>query len=146
MRRSDTEWILRLGRRSGMNHKGYFTSTTPWSLWKQWRESLRCPLSGYKVIFLAFHKTWYSCSLKYTDLLFNCNLRLVSVSMEMTAFWDMEPSSFVRVAGCFTGTYFFHHQDDNEGSTHLWNVDLLSRDYMALYVIFSFIPWLRQSM
>jgi hypothetical protein len=44
------------------------------------------------------------------------------------------PSSLVGVTRRFRGAYCPHHHPDDGGSTHLWNVGLLLRDYTALYL------------
>jgi len=44
---------------------------------------------------------------------------------------DIAPCSLVEVDRRFRGAYFLHQGDDG-GSTHLWNVGLLQRDYTAL--------------
>jgi hypothetical protein len=57
--------------------------------------------------------------------------RWLSSGMRMTAFSDISPCS-LDVTRRFRGAYCLHNKD-YEGSTHLWNVDLLKRDYTALY-------------
>jgi hypothetical protein len=49
------------------------------------------------------------------------------------AFWDVAPCSHVKVDRRFRGAYCLHHQGDDRGSTHLWNVGPLQRDYTALH-------------
>jgi hypothetical protein len=48
----------------------------------------------------------------------------------MTVFWDLAPCSVYRR---FRDAYCLHHQGNNKGGMHLWNVGLLLRDYAALY-------------
>jgi hypothetical protein len=48
-------------------------------------------------------------------------------------FWDVEPCSNVEVDRLFKGAYCLHHKGDDGGSTHLWNVGQLQRDYTALH-------------
>jgi hypothetical protein len=45
----------------------------------------------------------------------------------MTGVWDTAPCSLVEIHPCLT------HRPYGEISTHVWNVDLLRRDYTALY-------------
>jgi hypothetical protein len=56
-----------------------------------------------------------------------------SVSMKVTAFRDTVLCSFTKVERCFRGAYCLHHQGDDAGSMHLWNVSLLQQDHTALY-------------
>jgi hypothetical protein len=55
----------------------------------------------------------------------------LTVSIKMTAFWDMAQCSIVEDR-CFRDAYCL--QQHGDGSTHLWNVGLL-RDYTASYLI-----------
>jgi hypothetical protein len=48
--------------------------------------------------------------------------------IKVTAFWDKAPCSLVEV------DQLFHHRLEDGGSTHLCNVGLLQRKYMALYL------------
>jgi hypothetical protein len=58
---------------------------------------------------------------------------LTATSMKMTAFWSIA-RSLVEGDRRFRSVYFLDHQEnDGRGSTHLWNVGLLQRDYTALY-------------
>jgi hypothetical protein len=53
--------------------------------------------------------------------------------MKFRVFWDVAPCSLVEDERHFRGAYCLHHKgDDNGGSTHLWNVTQLQRDYTAL--------------
>jgi hypothetical protein len=54
----------------------------------------------------------------------------------MTAFWDVAPCS-LGVDRRFRGAYYLHLRLYDRGSTDFWNVDLLQRDYTALYPISS---------
>jgi hypothetical protein len=56
-----------------------------------------------------------------------------AVSLKMTAFWATQPCSLVEVDRRFGGVYCLHHQG-NGGSTHLWDIGVLQRDYRALYI------------
>jgi hypothetical protein len=49
--------------------------------------------------------------------------------MKIIAFCDVVLYSL----RCFRGAYCFHHQGDDGGSMHLWNVSLLQQGYMTLY-------------
>jgi hypothetical protein len=49
-----------------------------------------------------------------------------------SVFWDVEPCR-LGVARRFKGSYCLHHRPDDGGSTHLWNVGLLKRDYTVLH-------------
>jgi hypothetical protein len=50
--------------------------------------------------------------------------------------WVVAPCSLVKINWRFKGAYcLHHHRPDNGGSTHLWNVCLLQRDYTVIY------PW-----
>jgi hypothetical protein len=53
----------------------------------------------------------------------------------MEAFWDIMPCSLVVVDRRLRGAYCLHnqgnHRPDDGGSTHIWNVSLLQRDYTA---------------
>jgi hypothetical protein len=51
---------------------------------------------------------------------------------KIKSFGDVAPCSQVEVDRCFRGAYCLHHRRDVEGSTHLWNVGQLQRDYTAL--------------
>jgi hypothetical protein len=57
----------------------------------------------------------------------------VVVSLKITAFWDMVLCSLIRVEQDFRCAYCLHHQGDNGGSTHLWNIGLFLWDYMVPY-------------
>jgi hypothetical protein len=57
---------------------------------------------------------------------------LTTASLKMTAFWDVASCSLVDVDGRFRGAYCRQHQRD-DGSTHLWNVGLLPRDYTVIH-------------
>jgi hypothetical protein len=60
---------------------------------------------------------------------------LTAVSTKIVAFWDIAPWSLVEIDRRFRGEYCLHHRGDRPddgGSTHLWNVGLLQRDYTAL--------------
>jgi hypothetical protein len=63
-------------------------------------------------------KCRFSKSLQIFNL---CEIIGFTASMKIVAFWDMTPWSLVEV------------YPDDGSSTHLWNVGLLLRDYMALY-------------
>jgi hypothetical protein len=41
--------------------------------------------------------------------------------MNMTAFWDTAPCSFVEVDRCFRGAYCLRHQGDVGGSLKRWS-------------------------
>jgi hypothetical protein len=58
---------------------------------------------------------------------------ITDTCMMMSAFWDITSYTVLEVDTCFSGAYYFHHQDDNAGKNHLWNVGLLQEDYTALY-------------
>jgi hypothetical protein len=62
---------------------------------------------------------------------------LTAASMKYRVFWDVAACSHFEVDRRFRGAYCLHHQDDDgpddEGSTHLWNVDQLRRDYTTLH-------------
>jgi hypothetical protein len=56
---------------------------------------------------------------------------------KMSVFWDLAPCSLVVVDRCLRGAYCLHHQGDDDwpelrGSTLLWNISLLQRDYKAI--------------
>jgi hypothetical protein len=51
----------------------------------------------------------------------------------MIALWEKAPCSLVEICRRFRDAYFLHHQGDNGGDTHHWNVGLLQLDYAALY-------------
>jgi hypothetical protein len=55
------------------------------------------------------------------------------LTRKMTTFCDIAPCSPVAHRR-FIGAYNLHHQGDNGGSTHLWNVSQLLRDYTAHYL------------
>jgi hypothetical protein len=81
-----------------------------------------------------------SCSLTKLPFEENPTLNMIIrkhdnfTTMKTTAFWDIAPCSLVEVDRRFRGAYcLLHHGDEDGGSTHLWNVDLLQRDYKALY-------------
>jgi hypothetical protein len=58
---------------------------------------------------------------------------LTAASMKIRAFWDVAPYSLVGVNRRFRGAYSI---PGDGGCTHVWNIGLLQRDYMALYLIF----------
>jgi hypothetical protein len=49
--------------------------------------------------------------------------------MKIIAFWDIALHTLVKVERRFKGAY----RPDDEGSTHLRNIGLIQRDYVALY-------------
>jgi hypothetical protein len=57
---------------------------------------------------------------------------LSAASIKITAFWDTALCSLVEVDRRFRSAYCLHHQDDDWGSTYLWNV-VLRQDYTSLY-------------
>jgi hypothetical protein len=64
---------------------------------------------------------------------------LTAESVKMTASWDVAPCSLTKVDWRFRGTYYLHHQDDDGGNTHIWNVGLLQRDYSISQKVIIFI-------
>jgi hypothetical protein len=54
--------------------------------------------------------------------------------------WDVAPCSHVEVDRRFRGAYCFHHRRDDGGSTQLWNVRPLKRDYSRRRVQTSYSP------
>jgi hypothetical protein len=54
-----------------------------------------------------------------------------SYALKMIAFWGRAPCSLVEVDQRFRGANCLHHQCDDGGSKHLWNVCQL-RDYGAV--------------
>jgi hypothetical protein len=71
-------------------------------------------------------------SREHTDI----NVRfqvLMVLSMKMIAFSDIALCSLVEVDQHFRGVYYLAHCPDDGGSTYLWKVGLLERDYTALY-------------
>jgi hypothetical protein len=58
---------------------------------------------------------------------------LTAERMKRTSLCDIAPCSLVEVGRHFRDAYCFHHQGDDEGSMHLWNVGLLQSDYTALF-------------
>jgi len=53
--------------------------------------------------------------------------------MKFRIFWHVAPFSHVAVDWRFRGAYCLHHQGDDGGSTHLWNVGQLQLYYTALH-------------
>jgi hypothetical protein len=54
-------------------------------------------------------------------------------AIKMTTLWDVMPCS-LKVDWSFISAYCLHHQHpDDGGSSNLWNVGLLQRDYTALH-------------
>jgi hypothetical protein len=68
-----------------------------------------------------------------TSCLYESKLLRFLSFMNMTVFWDVSSCTHVEVDRRFTGAYCLHHQGDDGGSTHLWNVSHLLCDYMAQY-------------
>jgi hypothetical protein len=60
---------------------------------------------------------------------------LMAASMKLRAFYNVVPCSFVGVDRHFRIANCLHHHPDDGGSTSVWNVGLLQREYTALY------PW-----
>jgi hypothetical protein len=58
-------------------------------------------------------------------------------STNFTAFWDIEPCSFVEVERCFRAAYCFHHQDDREGNTEQYPWRFLSSDWLHTGYVFT---------
>jgi hypothetical protein len=58
---------------------------------------------------------------------------LKAANVKFAVFWDVALCCHFEVDRRFRGTYCLHHQGDNGGSTHLWNVDKLQRDYTVLH-------------
>jgi hypothetical protein len=52
--------------------------------------------------------------------------------MKFRVFWDVAPCSHVEVNRNFTGAYCLRRHRPDGGSTHLWNVGPLQRDYTDL--------------
>jgi hypothetical protein len=55
---------------------------------------------------------------------------LMAASMKFRVFWYVAPWSHVEVDRRFSGAYCVHHQGDDGGSMHLWNI---GQDYMVLH-------------
>jgi hypothetical protein len=57
--------------------------------------------------------------------------------LKMIVLWYIAPYSLAGVDRCFRHAYCIHYQGDDRPddgrSMHVWNVDLLQRDYTALY-------------
>jgi hypothetical protein len=60
--------------------------------------------------------------------------------VKAAVFWDIAVCSLVEINRRFRGTYCFHHQSDNRGSKHLFNIGQFLRDYTA-----SVCPCIEQS-
>jgi hypothetical protein len=58
--------------------------------------------------------------------------QVITAASMMTGFWDTAPCIVVEVDRRFRGACCLHRPDD-VGSTYLWNICLLRRDYTALY-------------
>jgi len=58
---------------------------------------------------------------------------LTAASLNTTVFWGIAPCSLLEGNRCLRGAYCLHHRRGVRGSTHLWIVGLLLRDYTALY-------------
>jgi hypothetical protein len=60
--------------------------------------------------------------------------------LKMRDFWNIAPCILVGIDRRFRDAYCLHQPD--EGSTHLWNVGILQRDYTALYPtrLYSYSP------
>jgi hypothetical protein len=72
---------------------------------------------------------------EFTNIVFITLMRfqvLTAAIKKIKALWDIELCS-LGVDRRFRGAYCLRHQGDDGGSTHLRNVGLLQRDYMALY-------------
>jgi hypothetical protein len=50
---------------------------------------------------------------------------------KMTVVWDAAPCSLVENDRRFRGVYCLHHQNDDGGSKHIWNVGKCLSDYTA---------------
>jgi hypothetical protein len=65
------------------------------------------------------------------------NLLKTWFNLKFRVFFDVAPCSHVEVDRRFRGAYCLHHQGDDGpddgGSTHLWNVGPLQRNYTALH-------------
>jgi hypothetical protein len=57
----------------------------------------------------------------------------MTAEMKMAAFWDVALCSLVEVDRRFRGAYCFHLRPYDGVGTHIWNIVLLQRDYVALY-------------
>jgi hypothetical protein len=58
----------------------------------------------------------------------------MAMSIKFRVFWEISPSSHVKLERRFRCVYCLHHQgDDDGGSMHIWNVSPLQCDYTALY-------------
>jgi hypothetical protein len=58
---------------------------------------------------------------------------LTAASTKVTVFWDIAPNSLVEVDRRFWVAYCLNQSPNDIGSTQLWNVGQLQRDYTALY-------------
>jgi hypothetical protein len=72
-----------------------------------------------------------SLFLKWQGNCNNYNSKVVSVNI--AAFWVIEPFSLVEVYRRFRNAYCLRRRPSDGGSTNLWNVGLLRREYMTLY-------------
>jgi hypothetical protein len=53
----------------------------------------------------------------FSNICAYCDIHvLTTANMNMTAFWDTAPCSFVEVDRCFRGAYCLRHQGDVGGS------------------------------
>jgi hypothetical protein len=50
---------------------------------------------------------------------------LTAASMKMTVFWDVAPCTLIEIDRHFGDAYWFHHQGEDGGSKHIWNVGKL---------------------
>jgi hypothetical protein len=55
---------------------------------------------------------------------------LTAASRTMTAFWNIVPCSLVEVDRRFRGAYCFHHQENDEHTTHLRNFNEITWYYI----------------
>jgi hypothetical protein len=58
---------------------------------------------------------------------------LMVASMKVSAFWDTELRILIEVGQHFRRAYCLHHQGDDWGSMHLWNLGLLQGYDVAIY-------------
>jgi hypothetical protein len=74
-----------------------------------------------------------------------CSLCVSCSLYEAAAFWAIVPCSLVEVYLCFIGACCLHHQGDEWGSKHLWNIGKLLPDYTAQqprrYWSWYSLPW-----
>jgi hypothetical protein len=74
------------------------------------------------------------CSMHWTVLdhpPYSPDLSPCHFHMKIIIYWDIAPCSLVEINQCFRGAYCLHHQGNDGGSKHLWNIGKFLWDYMA---------------